>query len=64
MREVFRIEGIDKAMGTVTVASFADGVRSTIKARDPRNLDKIAVGDTAVLTYTESLSLAVVPPGE
>jgi hypothetical protein len=64
MREVFRIEGIDKGAGTVTVASYADGVRSTIKARDPRNLDKIDVGDTAVLTYTESLTIAVVTPGQ
>jgi hypothetical protein len=63
MREVFRIEGIDQAAGTVTVASYADGERSTIKARDPRNLERVDVGDSVVLTYTESLTLAVVPPG-
>jgi hypothetical protein len=64
MREVFSIVGIDKAAGTVTVRSLDDGQTSTVPARDPRNLDLVEVGDTVVLTYTESLTLAVVPPGQ
>lgn len=64
MREVFSIVGIDKGAGTVTVRSLDDGQTSTVPARDPRNLGLIEVGDTAVLTYIESLTLAVVPPSK
>jgi hypothetical protein len=55
---VVEVEAIDKEMGTVTVKGPA-GNSKTVKARDPANLDKVAVGDKIKVTYTESLAISV-----
>lgn len=54
------IERIDKAAGTVTLRT-ATGEVSTFKARDPKNLDRVSVGDRVEITYTEGLAVAVEP---
>lgn len=58
---VLTIDAIDRGEGTATLRGPA-GNSHVIPARDPRNLDRVSVGDTVVATYTEALSLAVVAP--
>jgi hypothetical protein len=41
----------------------AEGQLHFVKARDPSLLDRLRVGDTVVVTYTEALRLQVVTPG-
>ena len=57
------ITGIDKAAGTVTLQG-STGRATTIKARDPRNLDRVAVGDLVEITYTEAVAVSVEKPGK
>jgi Cu/Ag efflux protein CusF len=52
------IEKIDKKKGTVTFKGPAGGVE-TIKAEDPKNLDKVKVGDRVAITYTEALAVSL-----
>jgi hypothetical protein len=52
------IEGIDKANGTVTI-KLPDGSPRTVKAADPKNLEKIKVGDRVAITYTEALAVSI-----
>jgi Cu/Ag efflux protein CusF len=52
------IEGIDKAKGTVTFKGPAGNV-NTIRAEDPKNLEKIKVGDRVAIAYTQALAIAV-----
>jgi Cu/Ag efflux protein CusF len=56
------IEAIDKAAGTVTLKDPA-GALTTVKARDPKNLDLVAVGDLVEITITEALAISVTTPG-
>ena len=37
---------------------------TTIKARDPRNLERVAVGDLVEITYTEAVAVSVDKPGK
>ena len=60
---VTTITGIDKAAGTVTLQG-PTGQATTIKARDPRNLDRVAVGDLVEITYTEAVAVSVEKPGK
>jgi hypothetical protein len=60
MRFVGTITAIDKATQQVTLTDLDGGVLS-VKARDPRNLDKVKVGDPVVLTYTEAMAILVEP---
>jgi hypothetical protein len=60
---VVTITGIDKAAGTVTVQG-PTGQATPIKARDPRNLDRVAVGDLVEITYTEAVAVSVDKPGQ
>ena len=60
---VATIAGIDKAAGTVTLQG-PTGKATTIKARDPRNLDRVAVGDLVEITYTEAVAVSVEKPGK
>ena len=60
---VATITGIDKAAGTVTLQG-PTGQATTIKARDPRNLDRVAVGDLVEITYTEAVAVSVDKPGK
>ncbi len=55
------IAAIDKPAMTVTLRS-ADGELTTIKARDPQKLDRVAVGDLVDITYTEALGISVETP--
>jgi hypothetical protein len=55
------IDKIDKSAQTVTLRS-ASGELSTIKVRDPKNLDRVSVGDLVEITYTEGLALSIEPP--
>ena len=61
---VATIAGIDKAAGTVTLRKGPTGRAMTIKARDPRNLERVAVGDLVEITYTEAVAVSVEKPGK
>ena len=52
------ITEIDKAAGTVTVKG-PQGNTETVKARDPKNLEKIKVGDLVEITYTQALAVSL-----
>ena len=60
---VTTITAIDKAAGTVTLQG-PTGRATTVKARDPRNLDRVAVGDLVEVTYTEAIAVSVDKPGQ
>jgi hypothetical protein len=60
VRIVATITAIDKANGSVTLTG-ADGKKVDVKARDPKNLDKVKVGDLVEITYTEALAISVEP---
>ncbi len=49
---------IDKRNGTVTLQGPSGNV-VTVKAMDPSNLDKIKVGDTLNITYTQAMAISV-----
>ena len=55
------IAGIDKTAKTVTLRT-PDGEMTTIKARNPDNLNRVAVGDLVEITYTEALAISVEAP--
>lgn len=57
------IVGIDKAAGTATVKG-PEGKVVTVKARDPRNLDKVSIGDLVDVTYTEAVEIIVEAPAK
>ena len=52
------IEAIDKTAGTVTFMGPA-GASNTVRAEDPKNLEKIKVGDRVAITYTEAVGISV-----
>lgn len=52
------ITAIDKKAHTVTIKG-PDGTTETVKARDPKNLDKVKAGDLVELTYTRALAIAL-----
>jgi ribosomal protein S17 len=52
------IVAIDKAAHTVTIKG-PDGTTETVKARDPKNLDAVKVGDLVEITYTRALAIAL-----
>jgi hypothetical protein len=49
---------LDKAKEAVTLKG-PDGDVVVVQVADPANLDKVKVGDTIVITYTEALAIAV-----
>jgi Cu/Ag efflux protein CusF len=55
------ITGIDKKAQTVTIKG-PEGNTETVKARNPKNLDKIKVGDLVEITYTRALALSLDKP--
>jgi hypothetical protein len=55
------IVGIDKKTQTATIKG-PDGDSVTVKARDPKNLDKVKVGDNIEITYTEALAISLDKP--
>lgn len=54
------IQALDKKKGTVTLKA-PDGTLTTVKVKNPANLEKVAVGDLVEITYTEALAIAVEP---
>ena len=52
------IEAIDTTAGTVTFKGPTGNV-NTVRAEDPKNLEKIKVGDRVAITYTEAVAIAV-----
>lgn len=55
---IVEIEAINKENETVTLKD-AEGNSKTVKVHNPANLDKVAIGDKVMITYTESLAIAV-----
>jgi hypothetical protein len=62
LKSVFTVASIDEAAGGGELRD-ANGKLHFVKARDPAVLDRLKVGDTIVVTYTEALRLQVVAPG-
>jgi hypothetical protein len=62
LESVFTVASLDEAAGGGELRDAA-GRLHFVKARDPRVLERLAVGDTVVVTYTEALRLEVVAPG-
>jgi len=52
------ITAIDKKKPSVTLKG-ADGKTTTVKVRNPKNLENVNVGDQVVITYTEALALSL-----
>jgi len=52
------IVAIDKAARTVTIKG-PEGNTETVKARDPKNLEAVKVGDLVEITYTRALAIAL-----
>lgn len=52
------IEAIDLKAHTVTFKG-PEGNLVTVKAQDPKNLEKVKVGDKVEITYTEALAVSV-----
>ena len=52
------IEAIDREMSSVTLKGSEGNVK-TVKVMDPKNLDKVKVGDRIAITYTEALAISV-----
>jgi hypothetical protein len=52
------VEGLDRPTQSVTLKG-PRGNYATVRARDPRNLEKLRLGDTIVVTYTEALAISV-----
>ena len=54
------ITAIDKAHSKVTLKG-PEGHSVTVKVKDPKKLEGVAVGDLVQLTYTQALAIAVKP---
>ena len=52
------ITAIDKAAKTATL-KLEDGKTVTVTPRDPKNLEKVKVGNRLVMTYTEAVAVKV-----
>jgi hypothetical protein len=57
------IVAIDKVARTVTIKG-PEGNTETVKARDPKNLDLVKVGDLVEITYTRALAIALDKPAK
>ena len=55
------ITAIDKKARTVTIKG-PTGETETIKAKDPKNLDAVKVGDLVDVTYTQALAVSLDKP--
>jgi hypothetical protein len=55
------IAAIDRSAMTVTLRG-PDGVLTQVKARDPKKLERVAVGDLVDITYTEAVAISVNTP--
>lgn len=52
------VTAIDKKKGTITLKG-PEGKTVVAKAEDPKNLEKVKVGDELMITYTEALAISV-----
>ena len=52
------IVAVDKKAQTVTIKG-PEGNTVTVKARDPKNLEKVKAGDLVEITYTEALAISL-----
>ncbi len=52
------VQSIDKANNTVMLKA-PDGSVDAHKVRDPKNLDKVEVGDTVLITLTQAVAVSV-----
>jgi ribosomal 50S subunit-recycling heat shock protein len=52
------VEAIDRKASTVTFKG-PEGNSVTVKAQDPKNLEKVKVGDKVEITYIEALGISV-----
>jgi len=57
------ITAIDKKARTATIKG-PEGNSVTVKARDPKNLDRVKVGDNVEITYTEALVISLDKPAK
>lgn len=57
------ITAIDKKAMTVTIKG-PGGEAETIKAKDPKNLDAVKVGDLVDVTYTQALAVSLDKPAK
>lgn len=60
VHQIVKVTKIDKKDGTVTI-KLADGRSETIKAKYPENLNRIKVGDTAAVTFAETMAISLTP---
>jgi Cu/Ag efflux protein CusF len=56
------IKAIDKKAGTVTLAGLDGGEDVVVQARNPDNLNRVAVGDSVEITMTEAVGIDVSAP--
>ena len=52
------VTAIDKKKGTISLKG-PEGKTVVAKAEDPKNLNKVKVGDELMITYTEALAISV-----
>lgn len=57
---IVTVVGINRDKNTVTVKGPAGRVVE-VRARDPKNLDRLKLNDTIAATYTEGLAVGIVP---
>jgi Cu/Ag efflux protein CusF len=55
------VVAIDKGAKTVTIKG-PEGNTETVKARDPKNLEAVKVGDLVEITYTRALAISLDKP--
>jgi hypothetical protein len=58
IKAVTTVEGLDRPTRSVTLKG-PRGNYATVRARDLNNLEKLRLGDTIVVTYTEALAVSV-----
>jgi hypothetical protein len=62
IRAVVTIEAMDKSAQTVTVKG-PRGKYYTARVADPSRLDKVGIGDSIVMTFTEATAISLKPAG-
>ena len=63
IKAVTTVVAIDKAKSEVTFKG-PRGNLEIVTVEDPKNLEKVKVGDTVVFTYTEAIAIAVKPASQ
>ncbi len=57
------ITAIDKKAHTVTIKG-PEGNTETVKAKDPKNLDLVKVGDLVEISYMQALAVSLDKPAK